>query len=52
MAKRIGTAEAYDRAYRGLTFLGDRPGAEGIRREALSLFPGDPNLRTRGEHHP
>jgi tetratricopeptide (TPR) repeat protein len=41
MVRQVGTAEAYDRAWRALTFLGDPAAAEGVRREALARFPGD-----------
>ena len=44
MVKSAGTEEAYARAYRALTFMGDRPAAEAARREGLALFPDDPNL--------
>jgi tetratricopeptide (TPR) repeat protein len=49
MVSTVGTAEAYGRACRALTFLGDRPLAEVTRRRGLALFPGDPNLRALAE---
>ncbi len=45
MVNRVGTAEAYARAYRALTFLGDRSAAGEVHRKALALFPDDPALR-------
>jgi hypothetical protein len=49
MVNTVGTAEAYGRAYRALTFLGERRLAEDTRRKGLALFPGDPNLRSPAE---
>jgi tetratricopeptide (TPR) repeat protein len=48
MVGQVGTAEAYDRAYRAFTFLGDPAAAEGVRREALARFPDDANLTAPG----
>jgi tetratricopeptide (TPR) repeat protein len=46
MVTAVGTAEAFHRSGRALAFLGDRPGAERLRRRAVELFPDDPGFRT------
>ena len=45
MIERVGTVEAHYRAYRALTFLKDRAGAERLRQDAIRLFPGNPAFR-------
>ena len=46
MVARVGTADAYARAFRALTYFHDRAAAESLRREGLRKFPGEARLRT------
>jgi tetratricopeptide (TPR) repeat protein len=45
MVAQVGTADAYFRGLRALSFFQDRPGAEALRREGLRRFPSDPRFR-------
>ena len=45
MIEKVGTVEAHYRAYRALTFLKDRAGAERLRQDSIRLFPGNPAFR-------
>ena len=45
MVAAVPTADAYQKGMRTLAVIGDRAGAERLRREALKRFPSDPRLR-------
>ena len=45
MVAKVGTADAYARAVRALTFFHDRAAAEALRLEGLRRFPFDPRLK-------
>jgi arylsulfatase A-like enzyme len=48
MVSKVGTADAYSRAVRALTFFQDKAAAELLRREGIRKFPADSRFRTAG----
>lgn len=45
MIAAVPTADSYQKGMRTLVVIGDRAGAERLRREALERFPDDPRLQ-------
>jgi len=45
MVAKVGTAEAYFRAQRALSFFKDASAAETLRKEGVRRFPSDPRFR-------
>jgi arylsulfatase A-like enzyme/Flp pilus assembly protein TadD len=45
MVAAVPTADSYQKGMRTLAVIGDRAGAEKLRREALKRFPSDPRLQ-------
>lgn len=46
LVTEVSTADAFRKAVKTLSVLGDRAGAEAMRRRGLSQFPGDSRLKT------